>query len=353
IIHAVVPGPAVLTNRNDNARTGANTRELDLDVENVNASNGNFGRLFEVTLDGAPWGQPLYVPTLDLRAQGRGIRNVVYVTTASNSVLMFDADTGERLEQKNFGTGVPVPFKDFTTGTGGPPCRYNMLPQVGITSTPVIDLARKTLYMVAVRILTSSPNKEPIPMKCTDEVMSSNFTYRIELHALDMTTLSDKTKVVVSPPTTRGNTFDPRRQLQRPALLIANNKVYLAFGSYTDHPPYTGWVLSYDIISLAPRDVFTTMPNGHFGGIWQSGQGPAADSAGNIYLLTGNNQSGPQTPDAAVPRPAAGEYASAALNLSSALSVLSYFVPFNGAAQNMSDLDLGSGGVMLVPGTNF
>jgi hypothetical protein len=339
--HTIVPGPPVLTHHNDNARTGANLHEVELNVDNV--ASAKFGRLFSINVDGNVYAQPLYVPTLDLRAQGFGIVNVVYIATANNSIYMADADNGAILKRLAFNNPVPVPFADFTAGSQGGFCLYNLIPQVGITSTPVIDLARKTMYVVSVRADTSL-SAESIPVACPPLRNPSNVRYRVLLHALDITTLAERSGSPVEVSGTAGGfTFDARRQLQRPALLLSNGAVYLAFGSYTDTTPYTGWVISYDALTLARRHLFVTTPNGTMGGIWQSGQGLAGDSAGSIYFLTGNGSSNPSQ----------NQFGTAAVKLSSTLTLQSYFMPWNHAFMNGTDMDLGSSGIMLVPGTNY
>jgi hypothetical protein len=351
LVHSMISGPPMLTQHGDNARTGANLHEIELNT--VNVASSKFGRLFDIPVDGNVYAQPLYAPAVDLRAQGSGIVNALYIATANNSVYMANADTGQILKQLSFKNPVPVPFSDFTPGSGGVnACLYNMLPQVGITSTPVIDLPNQTLYVVSLRADTPlSP--EAIPQTCPATKGQSTFHYRVMLHALNMTTLAERSgsPVEVNPSATGGFTFDARRQLQRPGLLLSSGKVYLAFGSYTDATPYTGWVLSYSYNystgSFVPVDKFVTTPNGTMGGIWQAGQGPAADSQGNLYFLTGNAS------DDTSSAPNSNRFATAALKLNSGLQFQSCFIPWNHAFLNAEDVDLGSSGIMLVPGTNY
>ncbi len=350
--HALVPGPSVLTQHNDNARTGGNTHELELNVETV-ASN-RFGKLFTIPVDGNVWSQPLYLSTVDLSDQGQGIRNALYVTTGNDSVYLFDADTGEPLAHTSLGHPVPVPFADFTTGGGstavGQQCVFNSLPQIGITSTPVLDPEASTLYVVALTADEELPAE--IIAQCAP-VQEPKHRYLVQLHALDSRTLEERQG---SPITVDPNyefqgyavPFLANRQMQRPSLLLSQGKVYLAFGSYQDRRPYYGWVISYDAATLSQRDVWVDAPegvaskDGGMAGIWQSGQGPAADAAGNVYVVTGNGPAAKHYP-----------YANAAIELSSTLSVLSSFRPANADGLDQHDLDFSSSGAMLVPDTDF
>ena len=348
--HAIIPGPAMLTQHNDIARTGGSTHEVELNVTNV--ASDRFGKLFTIPVDGNVWAQPLYQPTVDLSDQGQGIRNVLYVATGNDSVYLFDADDGQPLAQRSLGHPVPVPFADFTTGSGHPgdTCHFNSLPQIGITSTPVLDPVSNTLYVVAT---TADEQLAAEPIGQCAAVQDPTHVYRVQLHALDSRTLAERpgSPVTVDPNYEYDDQVIPflaNRQLQRPGLLLSQGRVYLAFGSYTDRRPYYGWVISYDAKTLAQVGVWVSAPEGvntQYSGltaIWQSGQGLAADADGNVYFLTGNGQNGSQFP-----------YTNAAVELSSDLSVVSYFRPFNGDALNNGDLDLSSSGAMLIPETNF
>ncbi len=352
IRHGIVPSTAVLTQRNDIARTGRNAHEIELNVDNV--ASDDFGQLFTIPVDGNVWAQPLYQPTLDLSEQGQGLRNALYVATGNDSVYLFDADTGEKLVQKSLGNPVPVPYGDFTTGSGssaaGNLCNFNMLPQIGITSTPVLDPETSTLYVVA---LTADEALAPETIAECAPVQEPTHTYAVQLHALDSRTLEEREG---SPVTVAPNyeyegqkvPFLANRQLQRPSLLLSQGKVYLAFGSYTDRRPYYGWVIAYDASTLAETDVFVATPegvglsSGGMGGIWQSGQGLAASPDGDIYFFTGN---GPTNQGFAL--------SNAAVELSSDLSLISSFRPFNADELDAKDLDLSSSGALLVPDTDF
>ncbi|HXG19026.1 MAG TPA: LamG-like jellyroll fold domain-containing protein [Methylomirabilota bacterium] len=317
---------SVLTQHNDNARTGANLNETILNVSNVTVNQ--FGKLFSRAVDGQIYAQPLYVPNVTI--PNKGVHNVVYVATMNNSVYAFDADdpnASAPLWTRNF--GPPVPNQD--TGE-----LVDIQPIIGITSTPVIDISTKTLYCVA-------KTKE-------------NNSYFNRLHALDITTGQEKTgsPVVITatiPGTGDGSvggtiTFNQLRQLNRPSLLLLNGVVYIAFGSHGDQDPYHGWVFGYDAATLQQRAVFNTSPTGSRTSIWQSGQGLAADANGNIYFMTANGSF-----DVNVGGKNMG---SCFVKLSTpTLQLLDWFAPYNEDILNVGNHDLGSAGPLLIPGTNM
>ncbi len=337
-------GVNVLVYHNDNGRTGDNLRETALTLANVKVNT--FGKLFTYAVDGDVYAQPLYVS--DLSVPGAGVRNVVFVATEHNSVYAFDAETdagstGGLLWHVNLGPSVATPSPDFGNRYGG---FLELAPEVGITGTPVIDLASETLYVDA----------------CTYE--GSNYIHRI--HALNITTGAERlfSPVVVKaaiPGIGVGGSngmvmFDPEQQLQRSALTIVAGILYVAYTGYADTNPYHGWILGFNAanLRLSPGHIFNTTANstiGDFGtnageaGIWMSGSGPAVDSAGNLYFSTGNgcfdafNGSG------------GTEYGDTFLKLSTVhgFSVADYFTPYNQGFLGSNDLDIGSGGILLVP----
>jgi outer membrane protein assembly factor BamB len=327
-LHALTPSPAhaqvsVTTHHNDVGRTGQNLNETTLTTSNVNVNQ--FGKLFSCPVDGYIYAQPLYVAQVTISST---THNVVYVATENNSVYAFDADSGTQLWHVNLGT--PVPSTDIAS------TYKDLTPVIGITGTPVIDPGSSTLYLVA---------------KTKD---TSNSTYHQNLHALDITTGVEKPGSPVEiTASVSGNgsgssggtvAFQPLYQLNRPGLLLLNGEIYIAFGSHGDIGPYHGWVLAYNASTLAQTAVFNTTPNGSEGAIWQGGQGLVADVA-NIYFMTGNgtfNASAGGT-----------DYGDSVVKLAtlSGLSVSDYFTPDNQGALNQSDLDLGSGGPILLPQT--
>jgi hypothetical protein len=322
----------ILTAQYDNARTSAILTETTLTPANVNA--GQFGRTFSLKVDGDVYAQPLFLPRVEV--PGKGVHNVIYVATEHDSVYAFDAEKpGEPLWQVNFLNEkkfvTAVPARDVA-------CRF-ITPEVGITPTPVIDLPTGTLYVLA-------------RTKEVDQHGAPRYVQR--LHALAITTGVEKFGGPVEiKASARGDgagsaggviAFDPLRELPRAALLLANNQVYLTWGSSCDVGPYHGWIMAYDAHTLAQTAVLNTSPDAEESGIWQSDNGPAADEDGIIYVATGNGKF-----------TAAGggrDYGDSLLKLgmrNGALGVLDYFTPFNEKTLNSDDADLGSGGPMLVP----
>jgi hypothetical protein len=309
----------VTTYHNDNARTGQNTAETTLTPANVNSNQ--FGKLFSTTLDGGyVYAQPLYMPNVNIAG---GTHNVLYVATEHDSLFAIDADSGAMLWQQSFIN----PSAGITTVSSGDVGCGDLVPEIGITSTPVIDPGTGTIYLVA-------KTKE-----------NGNFVQR--LHALDITTHAEKFggPVVISA-TSQGRTFDPLKQHNRPGLLLENGHVVIAWASHCDNGPYQGWVISYNAGNLAQEAVFNTEPdatNGFFGGIWMSGDGVAADASGNLYFATGNGDY----------RSATGDWGDSIVKLSGpssgAFTVADWFTPFNQSSLSGGDTDLGSGGVMLLP----
>jgi hypothetical protein len=341
---------AVLTRHNDNQRTGANLNETILNTSNVRL--GSFGKLFTRAVDGHIYAQPLYVPGVSI--PNKGVHNVVYVATQHNSVYAFDADYPQisvPLWSVNLGPSAPVPA-DFGGRFGD---YYDITVEVGITSTPVIDLGSNTLYVVTF-------NRDPVPPTCPCK-------YRHFLHALDITSGVEKfggpVQIAGSVPGVGADssngvvTFDSHQQIQRSSLLLSNGVVYIAFAGYADTDPYHGWLFGYNATTLAPVAVFNSTPNGietpddhnpGEGGIWQSGEGPSVDSAGYIYVATGNGSFDANTTGGL-------DYGDSVLKLdpqniqSGLLPVSDWFAPYNQIILAQNDLDLGSTGVLLIPGT--
>ena len=242
----------VLTQHNDNARTGANLRETVLTPANVNKAQ--FGMLFKHVLDDQSYTQPLVVTNV---AVSGGARDIVYVTTVANSVYAFDAnDPAATAPVWHVNFGTPADLNSAKFGC------LDINGRMGIIGTPVIDKERRVLYVVA---LTRA---------------GAGFTQR--LHALDLATGADLPE---SPVVIQADGFDALLQNQRPALLLANGMVYVAYASHCDKEPYHGYLMAYDARTLAQVSVFNTSPSGSAASIWQSGQGPAADPKGSVYVV--------------------------------------------------------------------
>src|SRR5215469_4578332 len=321
----VITSAGLFTYRNDTMRTGQNLNESVLTPATVNTTT--FGFLFSLPVDGQIYAQPLYVAGLKIGGQ---LHNVVFVATEHDSVYAFDADTpGPPLWQTSFinpAAGITtVPFADQSCA--------DLAPEIGITSTPVIDPNGGTLYVEA-------KTKE-------------NGAYVHRLHALDVTTGAEKIPPVVIqgqvPGTGDGSAggivpFNSLRGMQRAALLLSNNVIYIAFASLCDADPYHGWVFAYDAQTLAQVGIFNTTPIGGRGGIWQSGGGPAADANGNVFVMTGNGTFDGPSPGGN------NDFGDSFLKLAPrALTQSDFFTPFDQATLEATDADVGSGSPLLLP----
>ncbi len=317
---------SVTTYHYDNNRTGWNSNEANLSPANVGSSY--FGLLRTVSLDDQVDSQPLYMPAVNITSgQFLGTHDVVYVATENNTVYAIDAESGAVLLKPNFGAPVHQPLGCNNNG-----------PNVGITSTPVIDPASNTLYVMVYTQQSTGP--------------------AYVLHALDLGSLMDKVAprlVTASQELSDDSTFDfnATYQRQRPALLLANSNVYAAFGSFCDYAPSLsrGWLLGWQAGTLAPlaaNHVFNsqaTSPHNYFlSSIWMSGAGPSSDDLGNILVVTGNSDPSGTTYDGVT------SLQESVIKVSPDLStVLDLFTPWNWATLDQTDADLGSGGVLVLP----
>jgi hypothetical protein len=262
-------------------------------------------------VDDQIYGQPLSVANVKLRG---GTHDLVFVTTVNNSVYAFDANDASASEpfwHVNFGT--PPNVYDGKYGC------TDMNGNMGIIGTPVIDAQGGTLYVVAA---TRTGNE-----------------FQQRLHALDLATGADRTQ---SPVTITAPGFHPLMQSQRPGLLLSRGKVYVGYGSHCDKEPYHGFLISYDAKSLQQTGVFNTSPEGQGASIWQFGQGPAVDAAGNIYFVAGNGSWN-----------GSSDFSESFLKLDPDLKVLDWFTPTDHAYLDSIDADLNCSGAVLVPGTNL
>src|SRR5690349_8000275 len=328
----IIPAqPNVLTHHYDNNRAGANTQETVLTPSNVNSSQ--FGLLYNYSVDGSVYAQPLYVKALQI--PGKGTHDVLFIATMNDKLYAFDANTNSAplwvRDFTNPGAGVTaIPITDIV-GTN----TLNIVGNVGIDGTPVINLTTMTMYV--------------------DVRTKENGSYVPRLHAIDITTGADKSG---SPVLIQGSvngsanegvggvlSFDPILQQQRGALSLTNGFVVVPWGSHEDKLPYHGWLFAYDAATLQRVGIFCTTPDGRQGGIWQAARGPVIDSAGDIYYLTGNGDwNGTR------------EFSDSLLRLrvsSSGFTVLDWFTPADQAFLDSSDMDLGSSGPMLIPNTNY
>ena len=328
---ALASATDVLTHHNNLGRTGAVLDEKLLSPATL--KDQAFGKLFSVVVDGQIYAQPLVVTGLAI--PGKGTRNVVFVATMRNMVYAFDADAAEPSPLWKVSLGAPMPYDRIPKDAGALLGQYNIRPYIGVTSTPVIDRARQLIYVVAKIAEPQCPGAEAATSACP-------VVHRI--HSLDLATGAVAHQTDIRIPMTAPNVPAEdvaRRHIQRAALLLANQKVYVAFGSHQDAPPWQGFVIAFDPETLRQLEpAFCTTPGGEMGGIWQAGNGPAADAQGNLYVMTGNGSFDP-----------AGhrQFGSTFLKLSPLLTPIDWFAPASVSALNLLDIDLGSSGPMLMP----
>lgn len=321
---------SVTTSRNDNSRDGQNLSETILTPSNVSVNS--FGKLFSHTLDGYMYAQPLYVPNVAIPRLGT--HNVVYAATENDTVYAFDADSAQGtnanpLWQTSFiGNGVQ------TVSTSDVGCS-DVVPEIGITSTPVIDTNTNTMYVVAKTKL--------------------NGYFFQHLHALDIATGQERPgSPVLIYARVRGTgdgsingwvSFNSLREGQRAGLLLLNGQVYIGWASHCDISPYHGWVMAYDAKTLKQTAVWNSTPNGGLGGVWQAGTGLAADPGNHVFLATGNG-----TYDG---RTGGDDFSDTVIKLgppiAHRLPLDDWFTPYNQLQLAQGDVDVGSGGVLLLP----
>jgi len=322
----------VLTFHNNAARTGQNLTETTLTLSNVNSTT--FGKLFQVTLDGVVDAQPLYVSGVAIPNQGT--HNVLIVATENDSLYALDANTGAQLWKVSLLRSGETPSDDRGCG--------QVTPQIGITSTPVIGLKSGTSQGAIFAVAMSKDS-------------SGNYHQRLQEVGLGTgTRLATGVEITGAYPGTGDDStdgyayFDPKQYKERSGLLLMNGVVYLAWASHCDDSPYTGWIMGYSATTLAQTSVIDVTPNGAEGAIWGAGAGLAADSNGFIYFLDANG-----TFDATVNAqgfPSSGDYGNSFIKLSAAggkLTVADYFAMYNTTTESNGDVDLGSGGALVLP----
>lgn len=322
----------VATWRNDRPHSGVNSQEYALAGQNVVSSK--FGKLFSCPVDGWVFAQPLWIANLQIHGDRH---NVVFVATENDSLYAFDADgpgckavwSSQRVSLIPSDEKI-APLSDLEHDS------FALGPVAGITGTPVIDRSSQTIYLVAV----------------TESETTGTIIQR--LHAIDITTGRERpSSPVVIEASVKGTgydntngaiTFKAKMQKQRTSLLLLNGVVYVCWAGYYDTDPYHGWVIGYNASTLAQVTVFNDTIDGGRGGIWMSGASPAADSQGNIYLLSGNG-------DFNANHVGGRNYGDTFLKLSTSgrLTVSDWFTPFDQVKLAAEDLDLGGGGPVILP----
>jgi hypothetical protein len=316
---------SVVTQHNDLARTGENPNETILTPANVDVAH--FGKAFAQPVDGWIYAQPLVVPQVAIPNMGK--HDVVYVATEHNSIYAFDANTKQAaLWHVSFlaagVTSVPAPDTQEATIT----------PEIGVTGTPVIDVASSTLYVVSETKTTAGP------------------TYAYHLHALDLATGAEKLggpmivtgSVPGMAPDALGGmvSLSPLYGGQRAGLALSGGVLYVPFAGHGDRYKYWhGWVFGYDATTLAQKFVYCTTPDANEGAIWQSGAGIAVDAAGNGYVESANGSFDGMS--------GGRDLSMSVLKVSAAGKLVDWFAPHDAVALSNADVDLGSTGPMLLP----
>lgn len=310
----------VLTANYDNERTNANLKETVLNPSNV--GKDTFGKIGSFPVDGQIYAQPLYVAGVQMSGKAR---NVVYTATMHNSVYAIDADAPGSivpLWRVNLGPSVPSSVLDFS----------DILPEVGILSTPVIDPSRQLMYVVSDTLEAGAPVFRLHALSLADGREMLNGPVKIAATVAGEGVGSDNGTLP----------FEASEQLQRPGLVLANGKVYVAFGSHGDGGNFHGWMIAYDASDLRRVAVFNSTPNSWGGSFWQAGRAPAVDRDGNLYASTGNGEFD-----------GTSEFGDSVLKLSGKdLTLLDWYTPDNFQELLDTDSDLGSAGVILLPGVD-
>ncbi len=327
----VSPATDVLTYHNDDARTGQNLTESILTTSSVNAAK--FGKLAFLQTGGFVDAQPLLASNVTV--PNHGMHNLLIVATEGDLVYAFDPDSGGPIWQASVLGTNEAPSDDPSDATQ---------PEIGVDATPVID--RSMGPNGAIYVVASSKDA------------SGNYHQR--LHALDLALgrelFGGPVEIQATYPGTGDNSdgtnviFDPGQYRERIGLLLLNGVIYTGWASHYDLRPYTGWIIGYSESTLAQTSVLNITPNGSAGAIWMSAAGLAADNSGNIYFLDANGDF--DTALDANGFPSQGDYGNAFMKLSTTgnqLAVADYFEGQNQASENLEDIDLGSGGALVLP----
>ncbi len=297
---------SVLTQHNDNLRDGVNATESVLTPATVNANQ--FGLLFKLGVDDQVYAQPLVDNSVSVNG---ATHSVVYIATTNNSVYAFDANTGVPYWHVNLGTALKV--SDIGFGC------TDVLNTTGIMSTPVIDPGNNTIYVVAETYI--------------------NGTAAHKLHALNLSTGAEQSG---SPVQIQASGFSSVDALQRPGLLLVNGNIYFSFASHCDHGSWKGFTFAYSAASLAQVGIFNPSPDDNGAGIWQSGNGDAADSAGYVYWVTGNG-----TWDGV------NNFSESMMRGTPNLGLADWYTPTNPSSLDSGDIDLTSSGPLLLANTSL
>ena len=389
-----VRAASVLTYHNDTSSSGVNASETVLTPANLTVST--FAKKYSTPIDGVAYAQPLYMPGVVVTGgSSPGTHNLVFVATQHDSLYAIDANSGAVVWKDSFLTNGLAGATSITSVPSGDTGSTDTAPEIGICSTPVIDPATKLLYVTAktkqiingntsdpsyvytiykIDITNGAANNANIESSLIFGTTAYDGTYYTFGSVADPSALQDPFVVGTAPDavTVNGESrvyFNALREMNRPALLLYNGTIYVAFGSHGDNQPYHGWLIGFDKGTLAINGVLNLTPNGGLGGIWNSGGGPTVDSSGNIYVMTGNgtfdgdNSGGTVTGLNGQNMPQNADYGDSIVKIATdpttsaanqnvngwGLKVLDYFAPFNNQPLSSADSDLGAGGITILP----
>jgi hypothetical protein len=347
----------VLTQRYDNARSGGNLKETKLKTSNVNKTS--FGKLAFRIVDGNIYAQPLIVSGARIASHpGVNGTNVAIIATEHNSVYAFDTDdtspdpSGPEPTKALWHTGpavlgTHVESLDLGNQIKAPGC-VDLTTEIGITSTPVIQITNQTVPKEGIVFVVAKSKTT------AGKIIQKLFSLSLgDGTVLGQITIAGDVKGIGS----ARITFDPLLQFNRPALLLDNNMLYIAFGGHCDQLSYHGWIFAYDVTNpKAPKkvDVFSdtlTERAANDGneegraGIWMSGQGPATDGSGNVYFATGDGTFNGTT-----------DFGNSVLKIklvAGKIQIQDWFTPATHEMLKQFDADLGSGGAVTVPNSHL
>lgn len=329
---------SVVTQHNNNARTGLNPYEKELTVANVRKDK--FGKIGVFPVDDQIYAQPLIVSGLEMPGEGK--KNVLFIGTVNNTLYAFDAEdlSGARCfwKKRLIPPGErPVRNTDLSDACNG---NYkDFSGNIGIVGTPVIDTIRNTLYVVTKSMENETECHQRLhAINLLDGSERDNSPALIEGFVIGTGSGSENDTIA----------FRAMTQNQRAALLLANGYIYVAWAGHCDSGPFHGWVMAFDPITLKRKYIYNDTRNGHGAGIWMSGQGPSCDNNGYVYVTCGNGTYGlnGNTKDSS-------NLGDSFIKLTPGLTVCDWFTPYNYPLLDDQDLDLGSAGILLFPNSNL
>ena len=373
--------------------SGVDSTETTLTPSNVNTTS--FSKRFATTVDGKIYAQPLYMPNVNVvSGPNAGVHNLVFVATEHDTLFAIDAQSGAIVWQTSF-TASGLAGAVITSVPSGDTNSTDTSPEIGVTSTPVIDPSTNCLYCTAKTKQTISGVNHYVYTLYKIDITNGNATPNANIVASTMigntiynTVTSAFTYNTATSPTAAQDPFvvgtgdgaitvngqsrvyfNTLRQMQRPGLRLYNGTLYIAFASHGDNGPYHGWLLAYNAATLTITGALNTTPNAGLGGFWGGGAAPVIDSNGYIYLTTGNGQFDGYSNNGSTAGlnssgfPVNGDYGDSFLKIAVdsttspgnqningwGLKVVDYFSPYNSAALDNTDTDLGSGGIVLLP----